>query len=75
MREAGVRVAIGRYDEPRLLYVAPAFATGPRVTDEHRTIHIGLDLFADAGTPVYAPLDGVVQACNDNADRIRTTVR
>jgi len=66
MREAGVRVAIGRYDEPRLLYVAPAFALGPRPTDEHRTIHIGLDLFADAGTPVFAPLDGDIAAFKDN---------
>ncbi|HMA25800.1 MAG TPA: aminotransferase class III-fold pyridoxal phosphate-dependent enzyme, partial [Gemmatimonadaceae bacterium] len=67
MREAKVRVAIGRYDEPRLLYVAPAFALGDRPTDENRTIHIGLDLFADAGTPVFAPLAGTVHAFADNA--------
>ncbi|HET7372833.1 MAG TPA: aminotransferase class III-fold pyridoxal phosphate-dependent enzyme, partial [Gemmatimonadaceae bacterium] len=67
MRASGARVAIGRYDEPRLLYIAPAFALGPKPTDEHRTIHIGLDLFADAGTPVVAPLDGVVHAFADNA--------
>jgi 4-aminobutyrate aminotransferase-like enzyme/Ser/Thr protein kinase RdoA (MazF antagonist) len=67
MRAANVRVAIGRYDEPRLLYVAPAFALGDRPTDEHRTIHIGLDLFADAGTPVFAPLPGTVHAFADNA--------
>ena len=69
MRDAGVNVAIGRYDEPRLLYVAPAFASGPRITDEHRTIHIGLDLFAAAGTAVFAPLAGVVHACADNNAR------
>jgi 4-aminobutyrate aminotransferase-like enzyme/Ser/Thr protein kinase RdoA (MazF antagonist) len=67
MRDEGVRVSIGRYDEPRLLYVAPAFALGTRPTDEHRTIHIGLDLFADAGTPVFAPLAGTVHAFADNA--------
>jgi 4-aminobutyrate aminotransferase-like enzyme/Ser/Thr protein kinase RdoA (MazF antagonist) len=65
MREAGVRVAIGRYDEPRLLYTA-AFFAGPAPDAERRTLHIGLDLFADAGTPVYAPLDGVVHAFADN---------
>ena len=69
MRTANVRVAVGRYDEPRLIYVAPAFATGPRAIDEHRTIHIGLDLFAGAGTPVHAPIDGVVHAFADNAAR------
>ena len=66
MREAKVRVSVGRYDEPRLLYVAPAFALGTRPTDEHRTIHIGLDLFAEAGTSVFAPLAGVVYAFADN---------
>jgi 4-aminobutyrate aminotransferase-like enzyme len=67
MRRAVVDVAIGRYDEPRLLYVAPAFAGGSRPTDPHRTIHIGLDLFAVAGTPVFAPLAGTVHAFADNA--------
>jgi Ser/Thr protein kinase RdoA (MazF antagonist) len=66
MSDAGVTVAVGRYNEPRLLYVAPEFALGPRLTDEHRTIHIGLDLFAEAGTPVFAPLPGVVHAFADN---------
>lgn len=67
MERANVRVSVGRYDEPRLLYVTPLFALGPRPIDEHRTIHIGLDLFAPAGTPVYAPLDGTVHAFHDNA--------
>ncbi len=66
MKSAGVEAAIGRYDEPRLLYVAPAFTGGPAGTAEHRTIHIGLDLFAKAGTPVHAPLNGVVHACANN---------
>jgi 4-aminobutyrate aminotransferase-like enzyme/Ser/Thr protein kinase RdoA (MazF antagonist) len=67
MRTAGARVAIGQYDEPRLLYVEPAFATGTRITDEHRTVHLGLDLFAEAGMPVHAPLAGFVHALADNA--------
>ena len=67
MSNAGIGVGIGRYNEPRLLYVAPAFATGTRPTDAYRTIHIGLDLFAPADTPVFAPLPGVVHAFADNA--------
>ncbi len=67
MREAAVAVAIGCYDEPRLLYVTPAFAAGDGTVQEHRTIHIGLDLFAQPGTPVYAPLDGVVHAADYQA--------
>jgi 4-aminobutyrate aminotransferase-like enzyme/Ser/Thr protein kinase RdoA (MazF antagonist) len=68
MRDAGVRVAVGRYDEPRLLYVTPLFAGGGRLTDERRTIHLGLDLFAEAGAPVYAPLAGTIHAFADNAN-------
>ena len=34
--------------------------------DERRTIHIGLDVFAPAGTAVRAPLAGSVHACADN---------
>jgi 4-aminobutyrate aminotransferase-like enzyme len=66
MREAGVRVAIGRWDESRLLYTAPFFA-GATDASERRTIHIGMDLFAPAGTAVHAPCDGVVHAFANNA--------
>ncbi len=66
MRDAGAPVGIGRYDEPRLLYTSSFFAGGGSPLEERRTIHIGLDLFAEAGTPVYAPLDGTVHAFADN---------
>ena len=61
MREAGVRVAIGRYDEPRLLYSSALFAADSPL-EERRTIHLGLDIFADAGTTVHAPISGIVHA-------------
>ena len=66
MRQANVRVAVGRYDEPRLLYAADFFARPDAPARERRTIHIGLDLFAPAGTPVHAPFDGIVHAFADN---------
>ncbi len=64
--EADAQVGIGRYDEARYFYIAPAFATGDKITDEYRTVHLGIDLFAPASTPVYAPLAGTVVAFNDN---------
>ena len=68
MQGAGVTVGVGRYNEPRLIYTAPMFATSDTPTVERRTLHLGLDLFAPAGTPVYAPLAGTVEICtiNDN---------
>jgi len=65
MEAAQAGIGLGQYNEPRLLYTAPAFAGGP--TPERRTIHLGLDLFAPAGTPVHAPLDGAVEAWANNS--------
>ena len=66
MMRSSAKVAVGRYDEPRLIYVSDIFRIGDKLTDERRTLHIGLDLFAPAGTPVFAPLAGVVHALADN---------
>jgi len=41
LEAAGVRVGVGRYDEARLLYTSPLFATGDAFLDERRTVHIG----------------------------------
>ncbi|MEM7798889.1 MAG: aminotransferase class III-fold pyridoxal phosphate-dependent enzyme [Chloroflexota bacterium] len=60
MDRSGKRYSIGRYDEPRLIYSAPFFKMGDGLLDERRCIHIGLDIFAPAETPIYAPLDGTV---------------
>ncbi len=66
MKAANVRVGVGRYDEARLLYTTPGFnVQGP--FDERRTIHLGVDLFAEAGCPVYAPLAGVIHSFANNA--------
>ncbi len=67
LQDAGVQVGIGQYDEARLLYTTSAFSTGDKLTDENRTIHLGIDLFATPGTPVYAPLDGQVYVLQNNA--------
>ena len=66
MRSADVKLAVGRYDEPRLLYATPLFATGTGITDERRVVHIGIDLFVEPGSPVYTPLDGTVHIFANN---------
>ncbi|HTK28551.1 MAG TPA: aminotransferase class III-fold pyridoxal phosphate-dependent enzyme [Vicinamibacterales bacterium] len=76
----GAPIAIGRYGEARLLYTDDAFAAADVEDDagsgisrpasnrtmERRSVHLGIDLFAAAATPVHAPLDGIVHALADN---------
>lgn len=66
MAAANAQVGIGRYDEARPLYTAPLFSGGGSPLEERRTVHLGIDLFAAAGTPVHAPLAGVVHAAAFN---------
>jgi 4-aminobutyrate aminotransferase-like enzyme/Ser/Thr protein kinase RdoA (MazF antagonist) len=70
LRRAGATVGIGRYDEARPIYTTPLFGGDPSPTAERRTVHLGVDLFAEAGTPVHAPLDGVVRIVANNTARL-----
>ena len=67
MAESSAEVAVGRYDEARLVYVTELFRHANNWRDENRTVHLGIDLFCDAGTPVHAPLDGIVHSAANNA--------
>ena len=67
LERTDAHVAIGRYDEARLLYSAPQFGASKNPTDERRTIHLGIDLFAKPGTAVHAPLSGTVHLLANNA--------
>ena len=70
MREAGAVLGIGRYDEVRWWYTGEAFRAPGNEMDEWRTVHLGVDLFAEPGTPVRAPLGGRVVSVRNNADRL-----
>ncbi|MEX2282399.1 MAG: aminotransferase class III-fold pyridoxal phosphate-dependent enzyme [Gemmatimonadota bacterium] len=63
----GATAGIGRYDEARPWYTAPAFQSASDGGPDWRTFHLGIDLFAEAGTAVAAPFDGVVHSFRDNA--------
>jgi len=58
---------VGRYDEPRPVYTTDAYAKEGNEGLEWRTIHIGVDLFLPAGAPLFAPIDGEVVICHDDA--------
>ncbi|MBO0857639.1 MAG: aminotransferase class III-fold pyridoxal phosphate-dependent enzyme [Chloracidobacterium sp.] len=66
MTEAGVQIGVGRYDEARMLYTSPLFASSAAATGERRAVHLGIDLFTEVGAPVFAPIEGEVYAfaCN-----------
>ncbi len=63
----GATIGIGRYDEARAIYADDTFEGPDGELPELRTIHLGLDLFVEAGTPVCTPLDAVVHAVANNA--------
>ena len=63
LAEHGAMVGAGGYDEARLIYAWP----NEPVATEPRTIHMGFDLSLAAGSPLYAPFDGIVHGFEDAA--------
>ena len=61
-----VTYGLGLYGENRTVYATAQFADA--ASPERRTVHTGIDVFAAAGTPVFAPLPGKVRHVTYNAD-------
>lgn len=57
------RVGVGGYFEDRVIYRRSPHFSG----EESRSIHLGLDVWTPAGTPLHAPLDGVIHSMANNA--------
>ncbi|MFP4237266.1 MAG: peptidoglycan DD-metalloendopeptidase family protein [Desulfonatronovibrio sp.] len=61
------RAGIGKYDENRTIYERSAvFDSSSEHPGQRRSLHIGLDLWIRAGTPVLAALEGRVHSFQDN---------
>ena len=60
------RMGWGRYGESRVLYTSEHFASSAPGAPAARTVHLGVDLEAPAGTPVRAPLAGAVHSTARN---------
>lgn len=67
MKHAGASVGVGRYDETRALYTSRLFGASGNLTQERRTVHLGMDFFVEPGASVRAPLDSVVQVVANNS--------
>ena len=59
-------IGVGRYCEPRICYQGDQFQNSVGCSED-RSIHLGVDLFAPAGTELYSPFDGVIHSFADNA--------
>ncbi len=58
------KIGYGGYLENRTCYTGDAFLSAD---GETRSIHLGLDVFAEAGTQVHCPLNAVVHGLFDHA--------
>ncbi|MFP4845612.1 peptidoglycan DD-metalloendopeptidase family protein [Winogradskyella sp. PE311] len=67
MRIKNAKVAYGGYLEKRGIYNRSDYFNKLN-PDEERNIHLGLDLWVEAGTPIYAPLDATVHSFNNNTN-------
>jgi len=66
LADAGTEYAFGRWGEPRELYVTSLFANESTEIQESRVIHMGVDVFCRADTPIYAPLAGRIHIKANN---------
>ncbi|MEM6319039.1 MAG: aminotransferase class III-fold pyridoxal phosphate-dependent enzyme, partial [Bacteroidota bacterium] len=66
MEDAKVKVSIGKYCEVRPIYTSDAFTVEGNEGPQWRTLHIGLDVFMEAETSVFAPLAGKVHSFQNN---------
>lgn len=70
----GSTYAVGGYGENRSIYLRSSLFN--KKGDEPRSIHLGLDIWGEAGTPVYAFMGGMVHsfAFNNNEGDYGATV-
>ena len=59
------RIGIGLYNEKRKVYKGPNFISELN-TNERRNIHLGVDIFIDQGTDLFAPIDGKIIILKNN---------
>ena len=62
LKREKTKIGLGSYCEDRCIYDHSSLFSGC----ERRTIHLGIDLWINAGTKVLAPLDAKVHSFNNN---------
>ncbi|MBN8672635.1 MAG: peptidoglycan DD-metalloendopeptidase family protein [Chitinophagales bacterium] len=76
LKVAAAKYGIGGYNEHRTVYSRSPVFDAERTGEEPRRLHLGTDIWGDAGTAVMAPLDSVVHsfAFNDRFGDYGTTI-
>ena len=67
MKSVSASVGVGKYNEARLVYTTDLFKSEGNESPEWRTVHLGIDLFLPAMSPIFAPLDGKIHSVQNNA--------
>ncbi|MEO1259896.1 MAG: aminotransferase class III-fold pyridoxal phosphate-dependent enzyme [Bacteroidota bacterium] len=67
LEENNAEFGIGGYGEVRPFYTTDAYKVEGNNGAQWRTVHLGIDVWAAAGTPVCAPLAGKIFGVFDNA--------
>ncbi|MDO1448700.1 peptidoglycan DD-metalloendopeptidase family protein [Rhodocytophaga aerolata] len=62
MAKSGAEAAVGGYNENRIIYRRSSHFSGV----ENRTIHLGIDIWAQAGTEIFSPLEGKIHSFRNN---------
>lgn len=69
LKEANAQYGIGGYNEHRTIYVRSQLCDGAIAIEEPRRLHLGVDIWGPALTPVMAPLSGKVHSRGIHNDR------
>lgn len=62
LKQKNAQIGTGGYLEKRIIYRRSEVFEG----DENRCIHLGIDIWAPAFTPIFAPLEGTIHSFKDN---------
>ncbi len=75
LQNAKAKYGIGGYNELRTVYLRSEIFNGMHGS-EPRRLHLGVDIWGKPGTPVFAPVGGMVHsfAFNDNLGDYGTTI-
>lgn len=62
LKKSKARYGIGGYNELRTVYARSKVFDSLKLNEEPRRLHLGIDIWGEVGTPVYAPLGGMVHS-------------